>query len=126
MRWRVVLFAAAMVMSPMAQASTELRGGGAWFWNALGLGESVGDIRNEQVELGLPKPYSTDPGSASDSAADAWAFAVDKALMGGGSPTAPSAAKYDAFNWVFLLIAFAGLTALFAGRRTGGRGLISR
>ncbi len=123
MLWRVVLFAAVMVMSPMARASTELHGAG--FWNAFGFGEPAGDVRNDPDASAQPKLYSTDLSSAEDTA-DAWALAVDRALLGGGGATAPSAAKYDRFNWVFLLIGFAGLTALFAGRRTGGRGLISR
>lgn len=121
MLWRVILFAVVMAMSPVARASTELHGAG--FWNAIGLGEPASDVRNDSTQPSLPKPYSTDLSSTED-AADAWAFAVDKALLRGGGVTTP-AAKYDRFNWVFLLIAFAGLTALFAGRRTGGRGLIS-
>lgn len=124
MGWRAVFFAVAMVTSPMAQASTELQGSGAWFWNALGLGDSAGAGRNDPAASPLPGPYLADVSSTDVSSADAWAFAVDEALLGRGA-TAPDRPKYDRFNWVFLLIAFAGLTALFAGRRTGGRGLIS-
>ncbi len=123
MLWRVVLFAVVMAISPLARASTELQGSSAAFWNAIGLGKSAGNVRTDQVASGLQKPDSVDL-SSEDAAADGWASAVDRALLGGGA-TAPSASKYDPFNWVFLLIAFAGLTALFAGRRTGGRGLIS-
>ena len=120
-RWPIVVFAAAMLISPLAEASTELHGG-AWFWNALGRGETAGDVRGDAA-LPPPMSYPTELSGAEDNATDAWAFAVDRALL--GAATAPHAAKVDRFKWVFLLIGFAGLTAFFAGKRTGGHGLIS-
>ena len=123
MRWRAFLFVGVMALSPMARASTELHVGGAGFWNALGIGDPAGEARNDLAASALPN--STDPLATEDAATDAWAFAVDKALLGDGGASAPDASKHDRFKWVFLLIAFAGLTALFTGRRTGGRGLIS-
>ena len=47
------------------------------------------------------------------------AFSVTEALL----EAAPAPAKHTRFGWVFLLIAFSGLTAFFAGKRSGGRGL---
>ena len=49
-------------------------------------------------------------------------FAVDEALLKG---PAPPATNNDRFQWVFIVIAFAGLTAAFAGKPSGGRGLIA-
>ncbi len=125
MLWRVVVFAAVMGTSPTAFASTELHGSGAWFWNALGLGEEAGDVRNDPSATTFPTPYSTDSLAAEDAADDTWAFAVDKSLLGSGGPRARASESRERFKWVFMLITFSGLTALFAGRRSGGRGLIS-
>ncbi|WP_113891454.1 hypothetical protein [Roseiarcus fermentans] len=51
-------------------------------------------------------------------------FAVDDALLTRlGAPD--PAAKRNPFARTLLLIIFAGLTAVFAGRKNGGRGLIA-
>ena len=50
-------------------------------------------------------------------------FALDEAQL--TSPgKAPAASEHNPFAWTLLLIVFAGLTAFFAGKRSGGRGLI--
>ncbi len=58
-----------------------------------------------------------------DKAGDLGPFAVDEAILNGGFAASPSGANRNRFSWTFLLIAFAGLTAVFAGKRSGGRGL---
>ena len=123
MRWRVVVFVGTMLVSPFAQASTELHGG-AWFWNALSRGEPAGEARSDATAQTGPMAYPTERATSEDASLDDWAFAVDGALLRGDS-AAPAATKVDRFKWAFLLIGFAGLTAFFTGRRTGGRGLIS-
>ncbi len=124
MRWGVAVLAGTILVSPVAEASTELHGG-AWFGNAFGFGDRAGDGRADPAQLTLPKSNSTELSGAQDAAPDAWASAADRALRGGGASTATEAKRPDRFGWVFLLIGFAGLTAFFAGRRSGGRGLIS-
>jgi hypothetical protein len=124
MRWRVAVFAGTILVSPASEASTELHGG-AWFCNDLGYGETTGDVRADPGQLALPKLNSSELSAPEDATADTWAHAVDRALLGGGSATTTDARKPDRFGWVFLLIGFAGLTAFFAGRRTGARGLTS-
>jgi hypothetical protein len=100
----------AILISPVARAATELHGGPG-FADAVAVDASAGEVRSAAAEGAV---------------ADAWASAVDEALFRGTGSASPSAAKADRFSWTFLLIAFAGLTALFAGKRTAGRGLNAR
>ena len=60
-------------------------------------------------------------GSATDDAP----FVLDAAILGSPSVATHAASRHDRFGWVFLLIAFAGLTAVFARKPTRGRGLIA-
>jgi hypothetical protein len=118
MGWRILIFAFAFSASPLAMAATELRSG-AGYSGVFGLAADPGLGRGGAETLVL----QTAPLTGDLAATDDRAFAVDAALLEAGKTAAP--AKQDRFSWVFLLIAFAGLTAVFAGRRTGGRGLIS-
>jgi hypothetical protein len=75
---------------------------------------------------------------ASTAAPDAWTkgildraasdepFSVDETwLTSRGQPSQDmKKPNSDRFTWTILLIAFAGLTAVFARKRSGGRGLI--
>ncbi len=69
--------------------------------------------------------FRFDPASTDTTSADDLSVVIDDALRAGTKVAAPAAVKNDRFSWVFLLIAFAGLTAVFAGRRSSGSGLIS-
>ena len=50
-------------------------------------------------------------------------FALDEAWLT-SLGEAGAASEHNPFAWTLLLIVFAGLTAFFAGKRSGGRGLI--
>jgi hypothetical protein len=104
--WRIYTLAAAMLMSSTAMAATELHGGPGF--SALGVDASAVESR----------PAAVDGAAAND-----FPFSVDEAILNsaGASPSVP---KANPFSWTFILIAFAGLTAVFAGKRSGGRGLI--
>ena len=113
----IVFIVAAMVLaSPPAWASTDLSTGAA-VPLAFGVGPSE-PIGRDNSAWPAPGPQA-DPSMAEESATVDDAFTVSEALL-----TAPAAPKHTRFSWVILLIAFAGLTAFFAGKRSGGRGLI--
>ncbi len=104
--WRRYAFAVAILISPTAMAATELHGAG--FPGAVVGDALAGGVRSALVE---------------GATADQWASAVDAAVFRGRSTAAPSRPKADRFGWTFIMIAFAGLTAVFTGKRTAGRGL---
>jgi hypothetical protein len=104
--WRRYAVAVAILSSPTAMATTELHGAG--FPGAVGGDALAGGVRSALVE---------------GATADQWASAADAADFPGRSAAAPSVPKADRFGWTFIMIAFAGLTAVFAGKRTAHRGL---
>ncbi len=56
---------------------------------------------------------------------DGWKAGPSSFLTDAGPADADrGGASSDRYRWVIPLIAFAGLTAVFAGTRSGGRGLI--
>ena len=96
-------------------ASTELRGAGsheAW----LGVDDSA---RPAEAYASL---FDAAPGRLQDKAG-----ADSVAASDGPAPAEPikAASGPDRFRWVLPLIAFAGLSAMFGRRRSGGRGLIA-
>ncbi len=105
--WRRYACAAAILISPTAMAATELHNG-AGFSGVVAGDALAGGVRSTSVV---------------GTTADQWASAVDAAAFGKRSPAAPSRPKADRFGWTFIMIAFAGLTAVFTGKRTAGRGL---
>ena len=96
--------------------STDLSGANPSVFRQSGL---TGDPATATARSGF------DPASTDTTSADDLSVVIDDALRAGTNVAAPAVAKNDRFSWVFLLIAFAGLTAVFAGRRSGGSGLIS-
>lgn len=114
----IVFIVAAMVLaSPPAWASTDLSTGAAV---PLAFSdEPSGPSGRSNSAWPGPGPQA-DPGMSEESATDDDAFTVSEALL----KAAPAPPKPTRFSWVILLIAFAGLTAFFAGKRSGGRGLI--
>src|SRR5271165_4714170 len=111
---RIMLFVAAVAASTSALAATELHLGAAGFQATLVRDAAPLDAQS------AAEPTAGDAASIEDRA-----LAVDEAGLERALAAAPNAAKHDPFKWVFMLIAFAGLTAVFAGRRSGGRGLIT-
>jgi hypothetical protein len=107
--WRGYAFAAAILISPPAMATTELHSGAGF------AGAGIGDARAADVGAALVE----------GTAADQWTSAVDAAVFAEESAASPSASKADRFGWTYIMIAFMGLTAAFTGKRTSGRGLIA-
>jgi len=103
----------AMTASAGALASTELNSGSGF--PGFRPEASVGD---REVEAAVAKAFHLDLSTGEEEPT----FAVDEALLKGQDAAAP---HNDRFKWVFVLIAFAGLTAAFAGKHSGGRGLIT-
>jgi hypothetical protein len=106
-----VVFTAAILASAPVGAATELRVGGL---------EDEANARNAPGTFDLLTKGLL---SAVDRAPDVEPFSVDETWLTSGGDPPNAAARHDRFAWTFLLIAFAGLTALFAGKRSGGRGL---
>ncbi len=99
--WRGPVFAAAVLTASAASAATELHSDASF--------------------RGLPALDAAAPDDRVDPA-DESLFAVNEAALENRTSSFLPAAR-DRFGWTFLLIAFAGLTAVFAGKRSGGRGL---
>ncbi len=120
--WRTFLFAAAIVCSPPAIASTELHvgagGPGGLFREGAVTGLSVG--AGALQSLGFQAGPPADDGTPSDDGA----YAAAAASLENKTFAAPDDASYDRSGWMFLLIAFMGLTAVFTGKRPRARGLI--
>jgi hypothetical protein len=122
---RTALVIAVILGSSSAIASTELYAGPN-FAGSISREAMESSGRDGSVTLdALPDRYSIDPSAVDGSAAGDAPFVVNDRLFERQSEPAPAAPVYDPFNWVALLIAFAGLTAVFAGKRSGGRGLIA-
>jgi len=117
-RWRTVVFGAAILTSSPLWASTELSGPGS----VAGFGQETADAG----ERAAPTLLDAWTKSILDRAADDEPFSVDETWLTSRSGPSHNVTKpkSDRFAWTILLIAFAGLTAAFAGKRSGGRGLI--
>jgi hypothetical protein len=121
--WRTFLFAAAIVCSPPAIASTELHlgagGPGGLFREATvtGLGVGAGALQS-------PPVFQAGPWADDGTPADDGAYAVAAASLENRTFVAPDDASSDRSGWMLLLIAFMGLTAVFTGKRPRARGLI--
>jgi len=116
--WRNIVFPVVILTSSTALASTELPGAG--FPVSLAQEPSVTSASNaSSFDTWAREIFA---GTRADRADDE-PFAVDETWFSGRSDLSP--AKRNPFTWTFLLIAFAGLTAVFARKRSGGRGLIS-
>ncbi len=116
----IVFVVAAMVLaSASTWASTELSADAA-VPIASGDESSAPNGHDNSVWLATLLGPQTEPGMSDGSATDDVAFTVSEALL----KAAPAPPNNPRFSWVILLIAFAGLTAFFAGKRSGGRGLI--
>jgi hypothetical protein len=116
---RLLLTLGLLTAASGAVASTDLSGANSSVFRQSSL---AGDW------AGPPASFKTipfDAASADATSADDLSAVIDDALRAGTKVAAPAVVKNDRFSWVFLLIAFAGLTAAFAGRRSGGSGLIS-
>jgi hypothetical protein len=112
----VFIIAAIALASPSAWASTELSTG-----TAVPIAFSEPSSPNGRDNSSWLAPGSqTEPSLSEESAADDDAFTVSDALL----KVKPAAPNRTPSSWVILLIAFAGLTAFFTGKRSGGRGLI--
>lgn len=118
---RLFFIAITMLAAPSAWASTDLSTGAA-------LSGAFSDEAFEAGARGNPAWLATvlgahlEPGaSAEGSSTDDGAFTLNEALL----KAAPAPAKPARLRWVILLIAFSGLTAFFAGKRSGSRGLIA-
>ncbi len=116
MRPIVFIVAGMALASPSAWASTELSTGAAY--PAAFSDKAFAPSDRDDPAL-LAPGTQTGLGVLGGSPTDDDAFTVTEALLN----AAPLPAKHTRFNWVFLLITFAGLTAFFAGKRSGGRGL---
>lgn len=55
---------------------------------------------------------------------DSWKSDPSSLRADAGPADADQSGGSERYGWVYPLIAFAGLTAVFAGKRSGGRGLI--
>jgi hypothetical protein len=120
MRLRVFIVAILALAAPSAWASTELSTGAAV---SVAFGdEAFGTNGGDNPAWLAPAPGTQMVPYASDgSPTDDGTFTVTEALL----RAAPSPAHRERYSWVIPLIAFAGLTAFFARKRSGGRGLIS-
>lgn len=116
---RLLLTLGLLTAASGAGASTDLSGANSSVFRQPSL---TGDWASPSASF---KAIPIDAASADATSADGLAVVIDDALRAGTKVAAPAVAKNDRFSWVFLLIAFAGLTATFAGRRSGGSGLIS-
>jgi hypothetical protein len=109
-----VAFTVAILASPPVWASTEIRGAGVF--------PGLDDEANSRNASGTFDLLTKGLLSAVDRA-DVEPFSVDETWLTSSGHPPKTVARHDRFAWTFLLIAFAGLTALFAGKRSGGRGL---
>ena len=120
--WGTFLFLAAVSTWAPAIASTELHVGSG---PAGGLFQQAPAADPRDGPAGLQtQPDGAQAGSAVNDATPSGddAYDVDVGTLLGSNI---SVARYDRFNSIFILIAFAGLTAVFAGKRSRGRGLIT-
>ena len=116
MRPIVFIVAGMALASPSAWASTELSTGAA---DPAAFSDKAFAPSDRDNPAWLAPGTQTGPGVSGGSPTDDDAFTVTEALLN----ATPHPTKHTRFSWVFPLIAFAGLTAFFAGKRSGGRGL---
>jgi hypothetical protein len=109
----------AVLTSLPAWASTELPGAG--ILAGLGQESAAASARDASSLDALAREIFG--GAWANKGADDEPFALDENWFRSRSDLSP--ARRNPFAWTFLLIAFAGLTAVFARKRSGGRGLIS-
>lgn len=104
-RVRVCVLSFAVVVAPSAWAATEVLGASDAMVRDAGSGTSVHDASGARWSVDGDEPFAVDE---------------DSLASAGQAGAAP---ERNPFTWTLLLIAFAGLTAVFAGKRSGGRGL---
>ncbi len=123
--WQNLLFIATIAASPSAIAATELHGGPG-LAGGMRREASAVDARDYLTTLdALGGRFHVEASAADGPDADDGTFVLDDRLFDGRSEAARGAATHDRYRRVILLIAFAGLTALFGRKRSGGRGLIA-
>jgi hypothetical protein len=115
---RTVVLTVAILTSLPACASTQLPGAGL---AGLGQDSAAASVRDASPFDALAREIFG--GAWANKGADDEPFAVDENWF--SRPSALSPTKHNPFAWTFLLIAFAGLTAVFARKPSGGSGLIS-
>jgi hypothetical protein len=111
------LFLGVLLASPAAVAATE--GVSAW-------PIAIADSLSAASAPGLSFDWrGAAPAADEAQETDGGLFAVSAALLEGVGKSESAAPVRDRFVWVIPLIAFAGLTAMFGHKRSGGRGLIA-
>jgi hypothetical protein len=113
----VFIIAAMALASPSAWASTELSTGAA---SPITFSDEPSSPSGRDNSSSLGPGSQTEPSLSEEAAADDDAFTVSDALL----KVNPAASNRTPSSWIIPLIAFAGLTAFFTGKRSGGRGLI--
>ncbi len=109
-------------MSSSAWAATELNGASSDL--VLGRDAVVTILRDAAATLDpLTKSFFGARSAADSAPAEDEPYALIQALAPSRGDT-DAATRQNPFAWTLLLIVFSGLTAVFAGKRSGGRGLI--